>query len=69
MHDKAAGQRALKQGMTLRKTMALVRRMRDSDPDMPYVVMGYYNPIYRYGAEAFARDAVAAGIDGAIIVD
>ena len=31
--------------------------------------MGYYNPIYRYGAEAFARDAVAAGVDGAIIVD
>jgi tryptophan synthase alpha chain len=31
--------------------------------------MGYYNPIYRYGAEAFARDAVAAGVDGAIVVD
>jgi len=33
------------------------------------VLMGYYNPIYRYGAEAFAKDAVAAGVDGAIIVD
>jgi tryptophan synthase alpha chain len=31
--------------------------------------MGYYNPIYRYGTDAFARDAVAAGVDGAIIVD
>ncbi|MGH7113739.1 MAG: tryptophan synthase subunit alpha, partial [Stellaceae bacterium] len=30
---------------------------------------GYYNPIYRYGAEAFARDAVAAGVDGVIVVD
>ena len=39
------------------------------DPDTPYVLMGYYNPIYRYGAEAFARDAVDAGLDGAIIVD
>jgi len=31
--------------------------------------MGYYNPIYRYGAEAFANDAAAAGVDGLIIVD
>src|SRR5947207_6899731 len=31
--------------------------------------MGYYNTIYGYGADAFARDAVAAGVDGAIVVD
>jgi tryptophan synthase alpha chain len=66
---QAAGQRALKAGASLRSTLALVRRLRERDPDTPYVVMGYYNPIYRYGTEAFARDAVAAGVDGAIIVD
>lgn len=66
---QAAGQRALKAGMTLRKTLAMLRRLREHDADTPYVVMGYYNPIYRYGAEMFARDAVAAGVDGAIIVD
>jgi tryptophan synthase alpha chain len=66
---QAAGQRALKRGMTLRKTLAMVRTLRQRDPDTPYVLMGYYNPIYRYGAETFARDAVAAGVDGAIIVD
>src|SRR5436309_6658202 len=66
---QAAGQRALKRGASLRKTLALVRTLRERDADTPYVVMGYYNPIYRYGAEAFARDAVAAGVDGAIIVD
>ena len=66
---QAAGQRALKRGMTLRKTLAMVRSLRERDPDTPYVLMGYYNPIYRYGAEAFAQDAVAAGVDGAIIVD
>jgi tryptophan synthase alpha chain len=66
---QAAGQRALKAGATLRSTLAMVTRLRESDPDTPYVLMGYYNPIYRYGAEAFARDAVAAGVDGAIIVD
>src|SRR6267142_24268 len=66
---QAAGQRALKRGMTLRKTLAMVRALRERDPDTPYVLMGYYNPIYRYGAEAFARDAVSAGVDGAIVVD
>jgi tryptophan synthase alpha chain len=66
---QAAGQRALKRGMNLRKTLAMVRALRERDADTPYVLMGYYNPIYRYGAEAFAQDAVAAGVDGAIIVD
>jgi tryptophan synthase alpha chain len=66
---QAAGLRALKAGMTLRKTLALVRHLRTRDPDTPYVLMGYYNPIYRYGAEVFARDAAAAGVDGLIIVD
>jgi len=66
---QAAGQRALKAGMTLRKTLAMVRELRARDPETPYVLMGYYNPIYRYGAETFARDAVASGVDGAIIVD
>ena len=66
---QAAGQRALKRGMNLRRTLAMVRALRERDPDTPFVLMGYYNPIYRYGAEAFARDAVAAGVDGAIVVD
>jgi tryptophan synthase alpha chain len=66
---QAAGQRALKAGMGLHKTLAMVRTLRAQDPDTPFVLMGYYNPIYRYGAEAFARDAVAAGIDGVIVVD
>ena len=66
---QAAGLRALKAGATLRSTLAMVRRLRERDADTPFVLMGYYNPIYRYGAEAFAKDAVAAGVDGAIIVD
>ena len=64
-----AGQRALKHGMTLCRTLALVRELRHGDDTTPIVLMGYYNPIYRYGAEAFARDAVAAGVDGVIVVD
>jgi len=64
-----AGQRALKQGMTLRRILAFVRELRRADDATPIVLMGYYNPIYRYGAEAFAHDAVAAGVDGVIVVD
>ena len=64
-----AGQRALKTGMTLRRTLGMVRVLRRDDDATPIVLMGYYNPIYRYGAETFAFDAVAAGVDGVIVVD
>jgi tryptophan synthase alpha chain len=66
---QAAGQRALKAGMSLRGTLALVRDLRRADNATPIVLMGYYNPIYRWGAEKFAGDAAAAGVDGLIIVD
>lgn len=66
---QAAGLRALKAGMTLRKTLALVRSFRDSDDTTPIVLMGYYNPIYIYGVDAFLADAKIAGVDGLIIVD
>jgi tryptophan synthase alpha chain len=66
---QAAGQRALKAGISMRKVLEMVRRFREIDDTTPIVLMGYYNPIYRYGAEQFARDAVAAGVDGLITVD
>ena len=64
-----AGQRALKAGMSLRRTLALVRELRRADDETPIVLMGYYNPIYRYGPESFAQAAAAAGVDGVIVVD
>lgn len=66
---QAAGQRALKAGMTLRRALDLVRELRRGDGETPIVLMGYYNPIYRYGSEDFCRDAAAAGVDGMIVVD
>lgn len=66
---QAAGLRALKSGMTLAKTLAIVRDFRARDHAMPVVLMGYYNPIYRYGVPRFVADAKAAGVDGLIIVD
>ncbi|ABR62062.1 tryptophan synthase subunit alpha [Sinorhizobium medicae] len=64
-----AGQRALKAGQTLAKTLELARRFRADDQRTPIVLMGYYNPIYIYGVERFLTDALEAGVDGMIVVD
>ena len=64
-----AGQRALADGITLARTLDLVRRFRARDDATPLVLMGYYNPIYIYGVERFLDDALAAGLDGMIVVD
>ena len=64
-----AGQRALEGGMTLEKTLGMVRAFRADDATTPVVLMGYYNPIYSRGVERFLADANDAGIDGLIVVD
>ena len=64
-----AGQRALEGGMTLDKTLQMVRDFRAEDNTTPIVMMGYYNPIYARGVDLFLTQAVSAGIDGLIIVD
>jgi tryptophan synthase alpha chain len=66
---QAAGLRALKAGMTLTKTLELVRGFREDDDATPGGLMGYYNPIYIYGVDKFLADAKTAGVDGLIIVD
>lgn len=64
-----AAQRALAGGQTQRKTLELVRRFRAENDETPIVLMGYYNPIYHYGVDAFLKDAADAGVDGLIVVD
>ena len=64
-----AGMRAIKSGMTAAKTINLARDYRKTDSQTPIVLMGYYNPIYRYGNKKFIQDALAAGVDGLIVVD
>jgi tryptophan synthase alpha chain len=66
---QAAGVRALAAGQTMKKTLAMVAKFRTKDQDTPIVLMGYLNPIYVYPTEQFLNDAVAAGVDGLIIVD
>ncbi len=65
---QAASERALKSGATLEKILALVARVR-VHTNVPIVLMGYFNPVFRYGAERFAREAAAAGVDGVLLVD
>lgn len=66
---QASSQRALAAGQTMKKTLFMVREFRRQDADTPIVLMGYYNPIYIYGVDAFVADAAGAGADGLIVVD
>ena len=66
---QASSLRALNNGMTLKKTIDLVKEFRKQNDHTPIVLMGYYNPIYIYGNEKFLQDAKSAGVDGLIVVD
>jgi tryptophan synthase alpha chain len=66
---QAAGLRALSKGITLEKTLGIVRDFRKDDEKTPIILMGYFNPIFIYGVEKFLVDAKAAGVDGLIVVD
>ncbi len=66
---QASSQRALKAGQTMAKTLDMVRTFRQGDDETPIILMGYYNPIYRYPVDRFLTDAVEVGVDGLIVVD
>lgn len=63
-----AAESAVAAGVTLRKVIALVRDARKWCKT-PIVLMTYYNPVFKYGLDAFVRDAVEAGVDGIIVPD
>jgi tryptophan synthase alpha chain len=63
-----AAQRSLLGGMTLGGALELVRELR-AHTQIPIIFMTYYNPIFKYGEERFAREAAAAGVDGTIVPD
>ncbi|MCP4393711.1 MAG: tryptophan synthase subunit alpha [Alphaproteobacteria bacterium] len=64
-----ASQKALENGMTVAKTLQMVKEFRKEDKETPIVLMGYYNPIHKYGKDDFAKDAKAAGADALLIAD
>ena len=63
-----AAQRSLKTGTTLAGVLQLIAEVRKIS-QIPIVLFGYFNPIFAYGTEKFARDAARAGVDGVLVVD
>ncbi|MBB4090081.1 tryptophan synthase subunit alpha [Salinibacter ruber] len=63
-----ASARALSHGVTLPDTLQTVESFRE-DSDTPLLLMGYVNPVFKYGVDAFCRDAAEAGVDGLILPD
>lgn len=63
-----ASERALRNGVTLRKVISLVKELRQVTR-IPVVLMTYYNPVFKYGEKNFVEDARDAGVDGVIIPD
>lgn len=64
-----ADERALSKGVGLAQIFGWVGEFRKTDAATPIVLMGYLNPVEIYGYARFARDAVAAGVDGVLLVD
>jgi tryptophan synthase alpha chain len=66
---QASSQKALENGMTLSLCLEQAASLRGQGVTLPFVFMGYYNPIYQFGIERFAAQAAASGVDGVIIPD
>lgn len=66
---QAASQRALTNGMTLALCLEQAAALRARGLTVPFVLMGYYNPILQMGVARFARQTAAAGVDGVIVPD
>lgn len=66
---QAASERAIARGVSLRRVLEIVNEFRQQDITTPVVLMGYLNPIERYGHAEFAQDAARAGVDGILMVD
>lgn len=66
---QAASERAIARDVNLVRVLEMVREFRQKDVVTPVVLMGYLNPIERYGHAEFARDAEQSGVDGILMVD
>lgn len=64
-----SSQRALKSGMNLNKCLSLIKIFREKNSLTPIILMGYYNPIYKFGKEKFIKNCIELGVDALIIVD
>ena len=64
-----SSQRALKSGMNLSRCLSLIKIFRERNSHTPIILMGYYNPIYKFGKERFIKKCIELGVDALIIVD
>ncbi|KQW37537.1 tryptophan synthase subunit alpha [Rhizobacter sp. Root404] len=64
-----AGERALARGIGMPQVLDFVRGFRKTNDTTPVVLMGYANPVERYGVDRFVADAKGAGVDGVLVVD
>ncbi|KAL1956916.1 hypothetical protein VTO42DRAFT_6663 [Malbranchea cinnamomea] len=64
-----ANTQALKNGVTVTTVLGMVRQARAHGLRVPVLLMGYYNPLLRYGEEKMLKDAKEAGVNGFIMVD
>jgi tryptophan synthase alpha chain len=60
---------ALRNDVDVDYCLQTVRDLRAAGVAVPLLLMGYYNPLFQYGAERFVAEAAAAGADGFIIPD
>lgn len=60
---------ALEQGMTVELCLEMARELRQRGVTVPFIFMGYYNPILAYGEEAFCQACRDVGVDGLIVPD
>ncbi len=61
--------RAIKQGINLDHIFSICKDLRNTNNDIPIILMGYYNVVFHYGLEKFVYECQQNGIDGLIIVD
>ena len=64
-----AAERALTHGIGMSQVLAYVEAFRSRNQTTPVVLMGYANPVERYGVDRFVADSKAAGVDGVLVVD
>jgi tryptophan synthase alpha chain len=64
-----ATQIALENGITVARSLDMMAALRARGVRQPFLVMGYYNPLFAYGIDRFVNDAAAAGADGFVVPD
>ncbi len=67
--NQRAYEEAIANGATLERLFAITSGLRAEGVSVPFLIMGYFNPLLAYGAGRFVRDAAEAGIDGLIVID